>query len=316
MHPGIGVGLFKSLHFVISEHVIIIDPHVVWLQVSLPFDQILKSASSAELPRIQNPLDLILFSIIHQIRWWLLILGPVHYCFVIGGEKISVEHWMNAPLHGKFQMVIDRGHHLNDLEKSMSSGHKLGHWLIKTEVAVAFWHTWPSQLEHLWGATTSTMHNCSISRSFHYPSPSLLSCSEFVPRPSMAKSQLKYHSRPLRTRPCSTTSYSQIVSYFWPHFCICMFISLCLYVSEWYSYSVWKTCPVALKISSCSCLFPLCACFSSFKSFTHLLWSCCPSSHSHSHHHWLSPQISTLIFLIGWLMNQPTNPLLLLISFH
>jgi hypothetical protein len=58
----------------------------------------------------------------------------MHYCFFIRREKIDVKHWVNAPLRGKFQTIIDSRHHLNDFEGSMSSGHKLGGRLINTEI--------------------------------------------------------------------------------------------------------------------------------------------------------------------------------------
>ena len=50
--------------------------------------------------------------------------------FAIGCEKINVEYWVNASLCGKFEAVIDRGHHLNNLERAVSSGHKLCGWLV------------------------------------------------------------------------------------------------------------------------------------------------------------------------------------------
>ena len=52
--------------------------------------------------------------------------------FAIRCEKIDVEYWVNAPLHGKFEAVIDRGHHLDNLERAMSSGRKLRGWLVGT----------------------------------------------------------------------------------------------------------------------------------------------------------------------------------------
>src|SRR6266702_5014651 len=55
--------------------------------------------------------------------------------FLVGCEKIDVKHVMNAPLCGKFQSIIDRGHHLDDPEGAMSFGHKLSGWLIGTQVA-------------------------------------------------------------------------------------------------------------------------------------------------------------------------------------
>ncbi len=49
-------------------------------------------------------------------------------------EKIDVKYVMNAPLRGKFQSVVDRGHHLNDGKGAMLFGHKLYRQLICPEV--------------------------------------------------------------------------------------------------------------------------------------------------------------------------------------
>jgi hypothetical protein len=58
----------------------------------------------------------------------------VHYCFSVRGEKINVKHGVNAPLGGKFQVIVDIGHHLNDFKRTMPSGRKLGRQLIGSEV--------------------------------------------------------------------------------------------------------------------------------------------------------------------------------------
>ena len=50
----------------------------------------------------------------------------------VGCEKIDMKHVVNAPLCGKLQSIIDRGHHLDDLKRAMSLGRKLGGWLIGT----------------------------------------------------------------------------------------------------------------------------------------------------------------------------------------
>jgi hypothetical protein len=46
---GFGVRIFEFPNLIISEHVILINPHIVHIWVSFPFDQILKSLSSAEM---------------------------------------------------------------------------------------------------------------------------------------------------------------------------------------------------------------------------------------------------------------------------
>ena len=45
-----------------------------------------------------------------------------------------MKHWMDAPLRGKFQVVIDRGHHLDNLKRSMVSRREFGHRLSGMEV--------------------------------------------------------------------------------------------------------------------------------------------------------------------------------------
>jgi hypothetical protein len=52
MCDGVGVGSFELPHLIISEYVILIDPHVFRVRVPFPFHQILKSPSSAEMPGV------------------------------------------------------------------------------------------------------------------------------------------------------------------------------------------------------------------------------------------------------------------------
>jgi hypothetical protein len=60
----------------------------------------------------------------------------MHYCFSVRGEKIGVKHGVNAPLDWKFQAIVDIGHHLNDLKRTMPSGRKLGHLLRSVDRSV------------------------------------------------------------------------------------------------------------------------------------------------------------------------------------
>ena len=46
-----------------------------------------------------------------------------------------MKHWVNAPLCGKFEVIVDRGHHLCDLEGPVSLGRKLSSWLCNPQVA-------------------------------------------------------------------------------------------------------------------------------------------------------------------------------------
>ncbi len=54
--------------------------------------------------------------------------------FSVWCEKIDVKYVMDTPLCGKFQSIIDRGHHLNNWKGAVSLGHKLGGRLIGTKV--------------------------------------------------------------------------------------------------------------------------------------------------------------------------------------
>ena len=56
----------------------------------------------------------------------MLIVSAMRYCFTMGHKEIDVKYWMNAPLRGKFQPTIDRGHHLNDLKRSVALCCKFG----------------------------------------------------------------------------------------------------------------------------------------------------------------------------------------------
>ncbi len=51
---------------------------------------------------------------------------------MIGCEEIDMKNVMNAPLRGKFQSIVDWGHHLNNGKGAMSLGHKFYRWLIST----------------------------------------------------------------------------------------------------------------------------------------------------------------------------------------
>ena len=64
----------------------------------------------------------------------MLVVGAMCYCFAIRREKINVKHWMNAPLRGKFETVIDGGHHLDNLKRSVASRPKFGRRLGGTEI--------------------------------------------------------------------------------------------------------------------------------------------------------------------------------------
>jgi hypothetical protein len=45
-----------------------------------------------------------------------------------------MKHGVDAPLCGKFQPIVDSRHHLDYFKRPVSSGRKLGGWLIDMEV--------------------------------------------------------------------------------------------------------------------------------------------------------------------------------------
>jgi hypothetical protein len=130
----IWIGIFEFPHLIICKDVILIDPHVVRVWVSFPFDQILQTPPFAEMPGVQNLLHGIFFFPINQFRGRSGEIWTMHYCFPVRCEKIYVKHGVDVPLRGKFQSIVDSRHHLNDLERAMSSGRKLGGRLIDPEI--------------------------------------------------------------------------------------------------------------------------------------------------------------------------------------
>ncbi len=88
-------------------HVLVIYPLVIRVGISLPFDQILKGASSAVVPRVQNLLDFVFFLIIDQVWRWSRVICSMEFHLMIGCEKIDMKHVMNTPLCGKLQPIID-----------------------------------------------------------------------------------------------------------------------------------------------------------------------------------------------------------------
>ena len=58
----------------------------------------------------------------------------MRYCFAIGREKIYVKHGVDAPLRGKLEAVIDGGHHLDNLKRSVASRPKFGRRLGGAEI--------------------------------------------------------------------------------------------------------------------------------------------------------------------------------------
>ena len=113
-------------------YVLLIDPLVVQVQVPLPFDEILQFPSSADSVQVQNLLDFILLLVFDQVWRWSRIIWSVKCRLMVGCEKIDMEYVMNTPLCGKFSLIVDGGHHLNDGKWTVSLGRKLYHRLISS----------------------------------------------------------------------------------------------------------------------------------------------------------------------------------------
>ncbi len=77
-------------------------PHVVALGVSYPFYKILQLFSLPMMSVIMNGLDLILFIIIDEVRWWSGVVFAVLICFSIQGQQGCMEHRMDGLLEREF----------------------------------------------------------------------------------------------------------------------------------------------------------------------------------------------------------------------
>ena len=110
-------------------------PLVIRVWVPLPLYQILLALLPSESSGVQNGLDFIFLFPINQIRGGAQVVTSMERCLMIGGEKISVKHWMDAPLRWQLQSISDWGHHLVDGEWAMPPGRKLGSRLFHLYVA-------------------------------------------------------------------------------------------------------------------------------------------------------------------------------------
>ncbi len=69
-----GPRIFELPYRFRGMYVLVINPLVVRVWISLPFDEILLLASSAELPRVQNLLNLVFFLVIDEVWSWSRII--------------------------------------------------------------------------------------------------------------------------------------------------------------------------------------------------------------------------------------------------
>jgi hypothetical protein len=59
-------------------------------------------------PVIDDQLHFILLCVINHLWWWALIVIPMFISFFVRGEKGAVEHVVNGPGFGQFQLVSNR----------------------------------------------------------------------------------------------------------------------------------------------------------------------------------------------------------------
>ena len=64
-----------------------------------------------------------------------MIVGPMSRRFTIRSQEVCVKHVMDAPLRGKFEPVVDRGHHLDNGEWAVAPRSEFRRWLVRAEVA-------------------------------------------------------------------------------------------------------------------------------------------------------------------------------------
>ena len=129
-----GVGTLKLLYCFISKDVSGVNPLILQVGVSLPFDKLLQFLPSAEMLLVQNLLNFIFFFSIYQFWWQALVVAPMCGSLAVWCEKICVKNRVDAPLCGKFEAIIDIRHHLDDFKRTMSPGRKLCGWLICPKV--------------------------------------------------------------------------------------------------------------------------------------------------------------------------------------
>jgi hypothetical protein len=129
-----GVSIFKLPYRFIRKYIPLIDPLVLRVGIALVFHKVLQFPSSAESPNVDDLFDFVFFFAVYQIGRRSLVIRTMCRGLLIPREKIRVEHRVNAPLRGKFKAIVDRGHHLNDLKRSMPLGRKLGSRLMRAQM--------------------------------------------------------------------------------------------------------------------------------------------------------------------------------------
>jgi hypothetical protein len=90
-----------------GEHLFLGFPRIVSHGVSFPINKVLKFAPFSKEPVSHDGFYFkLLFSIDH-FRWWPVIVRPMLFCFVIGGEERGMKDVINGPGWGKLELISD-----------------------------------------------------------------------------------------------------------------------------------------------------------------------------------------------------------------
>jgi hypothetical protein len=82
-------------------------PHIVSCGITLPLDEVLEFMS---LPKESMSHDSFYFKLLFSVDyfgWWAAEVGPVLFCFVIGGEKGGVKDVMDGSGRRELELISD-----------------------------------------------------------------------------------------------------------------------------------------------------------------------------------------------------------------
>src|SRR6266404_3484818 len=95
-----GVGIFPLIlrNEIRGVNVLPLEPLIIGVRVSFPFDKILYLTPLSESARIDNMLHFIFFFSIDKVRWRPRVMRSVRRRLLIRCEKIHMKHWVYLPL--------------------------------------------------------------------------------------------------------------------------------------------------------------------------------------------------------------------------
>ena len=83
-----------------GEHLFFQFPRIVSSGVTSPPYQVLKLVPSSKEAMPHDGLNLILLFAVHHFGWWVVIVDPMLFHFVIGGQQRGVKDVMDGPGRG------------------------------------------------------------------------------------------------------------------------------------------------------------------------------------------------------------------------